>query len=85
LIQESNAFDQGGVIVRFERTKYRKDKPRSHAFGDVDPNPFAPLHRQLGIQTIVYRVATLDYIRSSRNGERINNHLYRVPVTLARI
>ena len=62
-----------------------------------DPNPFAPLHRRLGIATHVHRQAVLlDIIPLGRGGRskttwdydpvnRVwsNNHLFRASVTLA--
>lgn len=60
------------------------------SYGDVDPSPFAPLHRRLGIRTTVYRMAILDDPRMGRRFDWIervwsHQHRYRQSITLARI
>lgn len=65
-------------------------------FGERDPNPFAPLHRRMGIATHVHRQAVLHDVvplgRGTRSRESFaydavnrvwsNNHLYRASITL---
>lgn len=57
------------------------------SMGDVDANPFAPLHRRLGIRTYVHRQAVTDYHGGfdKDNGQYFSPHEYRAPVTLAKI
>ena len=56
-------------------------------FGEPDDNPFAPLHRRLGIRTHVHRQAILDdprhrvYDWVSRAWS--NQHIFRENITLA--
>jgi hypothetical protein len=58
-------------------------------YGDVDPSPFAPLHRRLGIRTFVHRQAILNDPRT-RAWDRItrswsHQHLFRESITLAAV
>lgn len=67
------------------------------SFGEPDPNPFAPLHRRLGIVTYVHRQAVLHDIIALGRGTKSTNvwaydpqnrvwsssHLFRASVTLA--
>lgn len=68
------------------------------SFGDVDPNPFAPLHRRLGIQTYTHRLAVLnDPKQGEATGMSVNfsydavnrvwsnDHLYRASITLPKV
>jgi hypothetical protein len=59
----------------------------SLAFGDKDPNPFAPLHRRLGIRTFVHRQAVTDYVGGfdSERGSNYSPHEYRARVTLPKV
>ena len=71
-------------------TKRRNMQGIAHqavSFGDVDPHPFAPLHRRLGIVTFVHHQATTDYHGGldRQTGEYWSPHCYRDSVTLARI
>lgn len=59
------------------------------SYGDVDPSPFAPLHRRLGIKTFVWRQAILNdprmrnYDWTSRSWS--HQHIFRQDITLASI
>ena len=69
------------------------------AFATADLNPFAPLHRRLGIETYVHRQAVLHDLVAGGRGTRSlldysydpvtrtfsNNHLFRASITLPRI
>ena len=57
------------------------------AFGDKDTNPFAPLHRRLGIRTFVHRQAVTDYVGGfdQERGAYYSPHEYRARVTLPKV
>ncbi len=57
------------------------------SFGDVDPNPFAPLHRRLGIATFEHLQAVTDYVGGfdKETGQYFSPHQYRARVTLAKV
>jgi hypothetical protein len=56
-------------------------------FGDKDPNPFAPLHRRLGISTFVHHQAVTDYVGGfdPERGAYYSPHEYRACVTLPKV
>lgn len=56
------------------------------AFGEVDPNPFAPLHRRLGILTQVRLQAVTDYRGGfdRETGQYWSPHEFRARISLAR-
>jgi hypothetical protein len=57
------------------------------AFGGKDTNPFAPLHRRLGITTFVHRQAVTDYVCGfdQERGAYYSPHEYRARVTLLKV
>jgi hypothetical protein len=57
------------------------------SFGDKDRNPFAPLHRRLGIITFVHRQAVTDYVGGfdPERGVYYSPHEYRARVTLPKV
>jgi hypothetical protein len=57
------------------------------SFGDKDTNPFAPLHRRLGIRAFVYRQAVTDYVGGfdQERGAYYSPHEYRARVTLPKV
>jgi hypothetical protein len=56
-------------------------------FGDKDSNPFAPLHRRLGISTFVHRQAVTDYVGGFDKQREVywSPHEYRARVTLPKV
>lgn len=59
----------------------------SLSFGDKDSNPFAPLHRRLGISTFVRLQAVTDYVGGfdQERGVYYSPHEYRARVTLPKV
>ena len=57
------------------------------SFGSKDSNPFAPLHRRLGISTFVHRQAVTDYVGGfdPERGVYYSPHEYRARVTLPKV
>jgi hypothetical protein len=57
------------------------------SFGNKDSNPFAPLHRRLGIVTFVHRQAVTDYVGGfdQERGVYYSPHEYRARVTLPKV
>lgn len=70
-----------------KRRRMRGVPAQKVTFGECDPNPFAPLHRRMGISTFTHYQATTDYVGGfdRATGMVWSPHLYRVPVTLARV
>lgn len=77
-----------------KRRRMRGVPAQKVKFGECDPNPFAPLHRRMGISTFVHRQAILNdcnerfgtprYLLSFDPVNRVHsrNHIYRASITL---